>query len=127
MRLLSFAALTGLILFLTESCYYDNKEELYQNLDSSCDTENVTYSETIQPIIAANCAIPGCHQGPTPSGGRDFSTYQAVKASVDASGNGSLIGRIKATTGSIMPASGSLPLCEIEKIQKWATDGAPNN
>ncbi len=113
---------------LLSSCYYDNKEELYQNLNTNCETANVSFGTTIEPIITANCAIPGCHIGPANAGGLDLSTYQGVKSSADATGNGSLVGRITASSGSLMPQGGPrLPECDIQKIQQWVADGAPNN
>ena len=126
----TFLSLIGIVAMAAQSCYYDNKEDLNQNLGSAnCDTTNVTYSGTIQAIMATNCATSTvCHAGPNPSGIKDFTSYQEVKSAIDASGNGSLIGRITATTGSLMPQGGpKLPDCDIQKIQKWADKGAPNN
>ncbi|MGB0177053.1 MAG: hypothetical protein ACPF9D_07800 [Owenweeksia sp.] len=131
MRTVIFTMLAGLIMLLAQSCYYDNKEELYQNLNNSsnCKTDSVSFQATVFPIITSSCATSsGCHLGANPSGVRDFSNYASIKASVDASGNGSLIGRITNTTGSLMPLGGpALPDCEIKKIQAWAAAGAPNN
>ena len=131
MKNIIFFTLVGFVVLLAQSCYYDNKEELYQNLNNSnnCNTDSVSFQATILPIITTNCATSsGCHLGPNPSGVRDFSTYAEIKASIDASGNGSLIGRITNTTGSLMPLGGpALPDCEIRQIQAWAADGAPNN
>ncbi|MBX2980191.1 MAG: hypothetical protein KF905_12910 [Flavobacteriales bacterium] len=118
MRLKLTCLLLAAVLLL-QACYYDNEEELYPN--SFCDTANVTWSGTINPIIQSKCAIPGCHV----SGGfgpGDFTQYNNVKAAVDN-------GRFEAeviTAGS-MPPSGRLPACQITQINDWIAQGAPNN
>jgi hypothetical protein len=45
--------IAGAVLLLASvtGCYYDNKQELY----GSCDSSNVTFATTIEPIINANC------------------------------------------------------------------------
>ena len=109
-----------LLLLPLIGCYYDKEELLYPN--SFCDTTNVTWSGTIQPLVASRCATPGCHvpgdQSP------DLSTYQAFKAQVD-------LGRIQARaiqgTPSFMPTSGKLPSCNIQQLQAWIDAGALNN
>jgi hypothetical protein len=119
MRIVLLLLLPAMALTLT-GCYYDNEEELYPN--SFCDTTAVTWSLTIEPLIQAECAIPGCHvpgsQLP------DLSTYTGVKSIADD-------GRLRGVTidGSpfIMPSSGKLPYCRQQEIQAWLDAGAPNN
>lgn len=109
------------------ACYNDNKEELYQNIqntDEPCDTANVTYINTAQSILTENCATAGCHNSQTRQSGLNMSSYN--DASTIAS-DGRLLGRITGDDGPIMPPTGSLPNCEIEKLKKWAADGAPEN
>ncbi len=87
----------------------------------NCSTDNVSYANTIKPVIAANCN--GCHSGGAPSGGIDLSTYDGVKAqsaklydAVSQNGN-----------ASAMPPSGKLSSCEISQIKAWIDAGLPNN
>lgn len=111
-----------LLLFLLPlvGCYYDKEEVLYPN--SFCNTTNVTWSGTIQPLVVSRCASPGCH---VPGGqSPDLSTYTAFKAQVD-------LGRVQARAiqgnPSFMPASGKLPNCNIQQLQAWIDAGALNN
>jgi len=41
------------------SCYYDNEENLYPELQQDCDTSNINFAGGIQPMLAANCF--SCH------------------------------------------------------------------
>lgn len=108
------------------SCYYDNEEDLYKNYNTDCNSDTtISYSGFIQPLLATECAVSGCHAGPAPAAGRDLTRYQDVKAIAD---NGSFAGRITGTTGALMPQGGpKLPQCDIEKIQAWISQGAPEN
>ncbi|MDN5201379.1 hypothetical protein QQ008_08400 [Fulvivirgaceae bacterium BMA10] len=109
----------GLVLIVIgQSCYYDNEEELYP--DDNCDTSNVTFSGTVNPIIQTNCAITGCH---VPGTGRVvLQTPQQIKVIVDD-------GRLeqRAVQDKDMPPTGPLNNCEITQIQTWLNAGAPNN
>ena len=100
-------------------CYYDVESELYPDFD--CDTPvEVLFGEHVQPLVASQCATPGCHVSGDQS--PDLSNYESIKASVDA---GSLQSR--AIDMRDMPPSGSLPSCEIELIEAWIAQGALNN
>jgi hypothetical protein len=119
-RMVARAVWTLLLGVALTGCYYDNEEELYPF--GGCNTSNVTWSGTIQPLITTRCATPGCHvQGGQPP---NLGTYAAVKAQVDA-------GRIKARaidgSPSFMPPSGKLPSCDIVALNTWLAAGAPEN
>lgn len=92
--------------------------------DEDCDTTNVTFAISINPIIQTKCT--GCHSTAVPLGGVVLETYADIKASGD---NGSLMGTILNNPGyNLMPPSGGkLPTCEIDMIQKWIDNGMPNN
>lgn len=94
------------------------------NCDGICDTTNVTWTNTIRPIIQAKCQ--GCHQGGSPGGGVDLSNYAGVSG---AAFSGELVGTIDHLPGfSAMPKnSPKLPDCDIAKIKIWVNAGAPNN
>lgn len=85
--------------------------------------DSVTFTDSIQPIISANCATPGCHDIGSLNG--DFTTYGGVKAKVD---NGSFQTRaIEGGGPTPMPPTGLLPAQEINKLKCWLASGAPNN
>lgn len=92
-------------------------------VDSNCDSLNVTFSGTVMPIIQTNCA--GCHSGSSPSGGISLTGYTGVET---IASTGQLMGTIKHLTGyPAMPPSGQLTDCQIAQINKWITNGKPNN
>ena len=87
------------------------------------DTVNVTYSLAIKSLLSNKCI--GCHSGATPQGGIDLSTYTNVKTQVT---NGKLWGSVSHATGyTPMPVDATLSNCELTQIQKWISQGAPNN
>ena len=104
------------------SCYYDKEETLYPF--KKCDTTNVTFSQTIVPVITANCLL--CHSTSThPNTVVILDTYAGVKNEVS---NGKLIPSIDHTGPKPMPNGGSmLDACTIQQFKKWVSDGAPNN
>ncbi len=91
---------------------------------SGCDTTNMSFANNIRPILQSACI--GCHQGNSPGGGINLSTYTGVLGSV---GTGELMGSIRRQSGfSAMPKNGAaLQACQINKIQAWINQGAPNN
>ena len=94
------------------------------NCDGGCDTSSVTFNAVIRPLMQNKCQ--GCHQGASPGGGLNFSTYLGIQV---AAINGSLLGSIDHAPGWIaMPKnSNKLPDCDIAKIRIWVNAGAPNN
>ena len=94
------------------------------NFCEECDLENVTFSNTIHPIIQLKCE--GCHSGNSPQGGISLSNYSQIQAKAL---DGSLYAAVNHENGyTPMPLNGNqLPLCEIDQIALWIQDGAPNN
>ena len=117
------AGLSFMLLLFISSCYYDKEDKLYDQYYASknCDTTTVTYSHTIQPIIAAKCANSGCHTAGG-SGNGNFDSYTGTKSKVD---NGSFLNRTVVLMN--MPISGPLTTCELAQVSKWIQMGAPNN
>jgi SprB repeat len=77
-----------------------------------------SYKTDIQPIIATNCAIPGCHNGDNGSS-RNWTVFNNVQANAQ---------NIKTRTGNrSMPLVGSLTQDQINLIACWVDDGAKNN
>ena len=108
------------ILILSQGCYNDNVEELYEFEDPNCDTLDVSFSNQVFPIIQGNCSITGCHVAG--GNGMLLENYNNVKAYVD---NGTMFDRVVNTQD--MPPSQPLTSCQIDQIDSWINAGAPNN
>lgn len=94
--------------------------------------EGVSFQEDIQPILAADCALAGCHAAPG-AAGLDLSNYDSFKKGgntgpgFDASdGEGSLV--VERIDGGGMPL-GRPPLDgdQIQLFIDWIDEGAENN
>lgn len=117
-----FAGALTCIVLLFSSCYYDNEEELYENYNNlnPCDTAEVSYANDITPLIEGNC-VTGCHiAGGTGNG--IFENHASVKDKVD---NGSMLQRV--VVAQDMPPGGGLTQCQIDQMEAWILNGAPNN
>jgi hypothetical protein len=117
-------AIIGFSALVTASCYFDNKEDLYQNFPDNCNTNAVSYATVVRPIVDQSCAYIGCHAGASPAAGLKLETYAELKVIAD---NGKLVGRITGTTGTVMPPTGPLNDCSIQQITAWVNQGAPEN
>ncbi|MDZ4822638.1 MAG: c-type cytochrome domain-containing protein [Flavobacteriales bacterium] len=97
---------------------------LNNSCTADCDTTNVTFAAWIAPLISNYCE--GCHSGNTPSGTLSLTNYDEIKAAaLDSSMLHSLMG-----TGGYEPMpyqSEPLSECQIDMIEIWINDGAPNN
>jgi hypothetical protein len=115
----------AVIAFLCITCYYDNEEYLYPELNTECDTTNVTFSGTISVMLGNYCL--SCHSNATAANfGNNIrlEDYSDVKAQ-----NQRVLGSIKHESGfSPMPKSGAkLNECLITQFGIWVKDGTPNN
>lgn len=106
------------------SCYRDVEELLYP-VSGICDTNNVTFSTTVAPLLQSNGCL-GCHSGGAPSGNILLNGYSNVRI---VSLNGKLFGAINHSPGfSPMPQGGNkMSACNINKIKTWIDAGSPNN
>lgn len=113
------AAFAALILTtLLSGCYYDVESELYP--ENNCEVpENVSYEFHIEPIVSASCATPNCHVSGGNANG-NFETYDGVLAKVN---NGSFEEEV--IISQSMPPSGPLPDCQLQLIEAWLSQGAP--
>jgi hypothetical protein len=107
-------------------CKKDNEETLYGKI--VCDTTAVKYSTDIVKIMNANCNT--CHAksiAKISGGGTVLDSYIDVKNYADI--NGTLIGSVKQDgSASNMPkGAAKLSDCDIDKIDRWILNGAPNN
>lgn len=87
-----------------------------------CSTNNVTYSNFVNPLMANRCV--GCHAGSNPVGKIKLTTYDEVKVSAQ---NGTLYGSIAHVQGfKPMPDGGNaLSACFVDKIKAWIDSGMP--
>lgn len=121
---------SGLILFLigmVAACYYDNEENLYPQLNTSCDTTGLTFNSNVLPVFKAYCY--SCHSTMEfdASGGnvnlQDFNGLKQVAIS------GTLMGALTHDPRySPMPKGGNkLDTCSITKIKIWIDKGTLND
>ena len=125
MKKLILPGLAGLFLLAllvpSTACWYDNEEELYGG-DNGCDTTGVNYSTQVITILNNNCY--SCHSVGSNVAGSTFDNYADLKVYVD---NGQLIDLITTDGVGIMPPTGKMSDCEIERIQAWVNAGALDN
>jgi len=105
--------------------YWWIKQGGYNNrCDSTgCDSTNVTYTRSINPILQSWCV--SCHSGSSPGGGFKLETYDEAKA---VANGGRLMGALRHDAGySPMPKPGTIILspCEINMFAKWIRIGEP--
>lgn len=118
------------ILYLFVGCSRDNEATLYPRAadpgTSGCDTNDVSYIRSIQPILTQNCVLATCHASSSASGGYILDNFYGAQSIVLS---GRLIGAITHTTGySPMPKNTNmLDKCQIGLIISWVNQGAQNN
>ncbi|MCU0427555.1 MAG: hypothetical protein MUF71_18225 [Candidatus Kapabacteria bacterium] len=88
-----------------------------------CDTVNVSYSRTIQPLLQNNCY--SCHSNAIQTVGVNLQGYENVKRFADAT---LLVGVTSRLPGyAEMPPPGPLSDCNKRIIRAWVNQGAKNN
>ena len=109
-----------ILVIMTPACSSDSEDEVAPD----CDLENVTYSGTIAPIMAASCN--GCHSGASPSAGIITDNYEDLRV---IALSGQLLGSVNHEQGfSPMPqGQPQLGECPREQIATWVNDDAPEN
>ena len=94
--------------------------------------EGVSFKDDIQPILAEQCALAGCHAAPG-AGGLDLTEYDTFKKGGNTApgfiaGNGKGSNVVKRIDGGGMPLGG--PPLDGDQIQlfiDWIDEGAENN
>jgi len=112
-----------IISFFLNGCYYDVEEELYPD-SFICNIDSVSYNIEVLPIIQFQCYQ--CHNAASNFGNVNLEGHSNINVYAD---NGKLMGAINHESGfSPMPKNQSqLGVCDLETINKWILDGAPNN
>lgn len=101
-------------------------------VETDCDPATVYFANTIAPLLASNCAQPGCHDQATMEDGVGMFSYDVIMQQV-APGNPGSSDLWEAITENdpddIMPpiGEGSLSSEEINLITTWIQQGAQNN
>lgn len=112
---------------LLQACYNDKADQLYPAPIAGCDTNNVTYSGFVSPILSSTtCTKSNCHANPSPQAGLVLSKYEDVrKAALEHT----LVNTIADSPGyRHMPDDGGrLDACVIAKINAWVNQGAQQN
>jgi hypothetical protein len=103
-----------LCVFFANGCYY-HKEELL-NPPVKCSIVP-TFGTEIFPLIKSKCSIPNCHDA-TESGGHFFHDYKSIYDAKDHI-------YLKVVIEKTMPKTGRLTQAEIDQIQCWIDNGAP--
>lgn len=117
-----------LLLVFTISCDKDDDltdDNTDDDIVNVCETENVSYASKVSVILQENQCI-SCHNATSAQGSIVLDDYNTLKEVVD---NGRLLGAIKHESGfSAMPQGGTkIDQCDIDQIEAWVNDGAPNN
>jgi hypothetical protein len=126
MKIFVATILTGFLLAMLSSCYYDKEELLYGQSNATCaDTAaTVSYAQKVVPLFQQYCY--SCHSGNFPSGNISMGSYTLDKVIAQ---NGKLMGSINHASGfSPMPKGMSkLTACQIASVKKWIDTNMPNN
>jgi len=92
---------------------------------TKCETLDVKYSVDIVPIMEATCSIEGCHVADFPAG--DYTMYEEIKQRIDGGAFKTRVVDEKNMPPENTAGPESLTDDEIEIIECWLADGAPNN
>ncbi len=94
------------------------------NSCDDCDSNNVSFSVHILPLIRDNCQ--GCHGSSSPSGGISLTNYNQIQTQALS---GRLYGTVSHESGfTPMPYNqAKLAQCKIDQIRLWVDEGALEN
>lgn len=89
----------------------------------------MSFSDNIQPIIAGNCSMNGCHSQQGDDEAFPLMTYDEVVSHVKQGNarNSELYKSVANRTDRLMPPSGPLSDADILTIYLWIEQGAKNN
>lgn len=116
-----------------QSCAFNSfEEDVRPPAVDPCDTLQVSFADTIMPIITRSCSNSSngaCHFSGSTGTGLDLTSYAGIKAKVD---DGGFAARVFDRLPSAMPPGYSngprtLSICEDKLLRRWIEAGAPNN
>ena len=111
------AFLTSLILL--QACASNDLDE--GTTPITCDGQIASYSDHIEPIVAANCAVSGCHNGSNPDA-PDWTAPENLKSKSTEVKRRILLPESHADH---MPRGGTLSNADITRLVCWVDQGAP--
>lgn len=91
-----------------------------RNAGAACPTDGqtVSYSASVATVFSARCT--SCHGAGQQNGGVRLDGH----SNAQARGNAAVSAMRR---GSMPPSGGCVPECEIRAIERWLSQGAPNN
>jgi hypothetical protein len=119
------------ILVLT-SGFWACKHDLPEPPPEDCQEGKVYYSKDIAPLLLSNCGMPGCHDAATSADGVNLSSYEELMNSGILNPNAPFNGDFwevlnESDPDKRMPPSGPLSVAQLNVIQQWLSEGAPNS
>lgn len=115
-----------LLSFSLTSCYYDKEETLYGG--GICDTSNISYSNTVVPILSMYCS--NCHSvanAPVSGDGLILEGYNNISIYLQQHQQ-TLIDAVKQNGGArSMPPTSKIDKCSIAFLEAWVLQGKQNN
>jgi len=122
MKTLKIALLACLGIFFLTACDKDEPEESMTS--TTCDSEEMTYTNDIKEILDRSCATAGCHDDNAIVTIGSLSTY--VNAAAFAA-FGRILGAINQEDNFVAMPIGADKLsdCDIAKITNWVNNGLP--
>ena len=111
-----------LLMLFVSGCYFDEGEEFIA-------PNEVSFATDIQPIFSNNCT--SCHPvliaSPDLTEGNSYDAITNGVYIVPNDPEASLLYQRLLGNPRIMPPSGSLPISQIQLIENWIDQGAPDN
>ena len=102
--------------------------------DPPAEEEGISFKNDIEPILDANCAVPGCHTGNGPTGGLNLETYanfekggDSGRVFVPGKSRSSLIIKRISPGGGMPNGRPTLPKEVRELVEDWIDEGAKDN
>jgi hypothetical protein len=106
---------------MQQSCSYNEIEPPKPIAPAFCDSVDITYSGSVKAIIAAECAVSGCHDANSNNG--DFTSYNKLKFFLE---DGEFKTRVFSGP-AFMPAAGFVNPVNKDILKCWYDKGALNN
>ena len=122
LKLLPFFAL----LFIVPSCGDDDTPK-----PTTCDTENITYTNFVGDVLNESCTFSGCHVTSNTTTIGSLSTYDEASNFINEAVMIAALRReadrkpMPRDTATGMATENPLPDCTIDKIEAWLAAGKP--
>jgi len=123
---------TLLFLFISLAIMVSCSDDDTPEVEGDCDSVTATYDDSVKAIVDATCAYAGCHNGSAsniPEASKDYTSYSAMKATLDSGAFNSRALVSKNMPPSSVPtgAPTELSTAQIEILTCWHEAGYPEN